>query len=229
MTREVLFRASLGAVALHAIDDAFIQPQPGTSAADHPASGLVPIAFVAISIWAYPRVRDGTRAALCLGWAFAAILSGAEGIYYAGHGGLSGDDYTSLLALAAAPVLVGVGLTTLWQSRRLGDHPARRYGRRLLRTAGVVVVLMIAAIPLAVTYLESHVFRADVPSPELGAAYEDVSLDTSDGLKLKGWYVPSKNRAAVIVFPGRSGRGSRPACSPVTGTACCSMTGGARA
>ena len=32
-----------------------------------------------------------------------------------------------------------------------------------------------------------------------------MSFTTSDGLKLSGWYVPSKNRAAVIAFPGRNG------------------------
>ena len=31
------------------------------------------------------------------------------------------------------------------------------------------------------------------------------TLTTSDGLRLAGWYVPSRNRAAVIVFPGRRG------------------------
>lgn len=35
--------------------------------------------------------------------------------------------------------------------------------------------------------------------------YEDVTLRTSDGLDLQGWYVPSRNGAAVIAFPGRSG------------------------
>jgi uncharacterized protein len=32
-----------------------------------------------------------------------------------------------------------------------------------------------------------------------------VSFETSDGLTLKGWYVPSRNGAAVIAFPGRKG------------------------
>jgi predicted alpha/beta hydrolase len=44
-----------------------------------------------------------------------------------------------------------------------------------------------------------------VPAPHLGAPHEDVTLTTSDGLKLKGWYVPSRNGAAVIAFPGRKG------------------------
>ncbi len=30
---------------------------------------------------------------------------------------------------------------------------------------------------------------------------------TSDGLSLEGWYVPSKNGAAVIEFPGAQGVG----------------------
>ena len=135
-----------------------------------------------------------------------AILSGVEAIYYGGKTGLSGDDYTGLLALAAAPVLlVGGRLGRSGRSRRLDDHRARRYGRRLLKTAGVLVAAAIVVLPLALTYIGSHVARADVPAAKLGAAHEDVKLHTSDGLELDGWYVPSRNRAAVIVFPGRAG------------------------
>ena len=32
---------------------------------------------------------------------------------------------------------------------------------------------------------------------------------TSDGLLLKGWYIRSRNGAAVISFPGRSGTQAR--------------------
>ena len=46
--------------------------------------------------------------------------------------------------------------------------------------------------------------RQSVPAPKLGAAHEDVTFTTSDGLELDGWYVPSRNGAAVIAFPGRS-------------------------
>ncbi len=51
----------------------------------------------------------------------------------------------------------------------------------------------------------THTARAHVPAPDLGAAYEDVSFTTSDGLRLEGWFVPSQNGATVIVVPGRSG------------------------
>ena len=44
-----------------------------------------------------------------------------------------------------------------------------------------------------------------MPAARLGAAYEKVVFKTSDGLTLRGWYVPSENHAAVIAAPGRSG------------------------
>ena len=36
-----LFLLGTGFIALHGLDDSFLQPQPGTSAADHLLSGLV--------------------------------------------------------------------------------------------------------------------------------------------------------------------------------------------
>jgi hypothetical protein len=51
----------------------------------------------------------------------------------------------------------------------------------------------------------THTASAVVPENHLGPAHEDVSFETSDGLTLRGWYVPSKNGAAVISFPGRKG------------------------
>jgi hypothetical protein len=200
-----LFLVAVGLLALHVVDDRFLQPQPGTSATDHLVSGVVPLALLGVAAWAYPRVRAGARATIALLLVLPAIVGGAEAIYYGTTTGLSGDDYTGLLSLAAAPLLLGLGLRELWTSHRLGDHPARRYTRRLAKGAGVVVGLALAALPLSVAAVGSHVSRSEVPAADLGAAHEDITLHTADGLDLDGWYVPSRNRAAVIVFPGRSG------------------------
>ncbi len=59
--------------------------------------------------------------------------------------------------------------------------------------------------PVALGYGTTHILRPIVPVPNLGVAHEDVTFRTSDGLDLSGWYVPSRNGAAVIVFPGRQG------------------------
>ena len=67
------------------------------------------------------------------------------------------------------------------------------------------VVAYATIAPLGFSYIITHVMRQTVPAANLGAAHENVSFRTSDGLELQGWYVPSKNGAAVIAFPGRSG------------------------
>src|SRR4051794_39174897 len=104
-----LFLLAVGLLALHVVDDRFVQPQPGTSATDHLVSGLVPLALLGLAAWGYPRVRAGTRATIALLLVLPAVLGGAEAIYYGTTTGLSGDDYTGLLSLAAAPLLLGLG------------------------------------------------------------------------------------------------------------------------
>ncbi len=203
-TETGLARAALGAVALHTVDDAFLQPNPGTSAADHLAGGLIPTAMLLATAWFYPRLRAGFRAALAFVFAFFAFLSSVEGFYYAGSVGPSGDDYTSLLAAPAGFVLIGAGAVALWKSRRTGDPLWWRYPRRLLITFGALVAASVVVVPLTVSYVVTHVARAEVPTADLGAPYEDVSFTTDDGLRLKGWYIESKNGAAVISFPGRA-------------------------
>ncbi len=199
-----LFRLAAALLAAHVLDDRVVHPQPGTTAADHPVSTLVPLGLLGLAAWAFPRVGAGARGSLALLLVLPAVLSGSEALYYAGKTGLSGDDWTGLLALATAPLLLGLGCWTLWTSRRKDDRPARRYGRRALKAVGVLVVAAIVAVPLAAAYVGAHVARAGVPAARLGAPHAEVTLRTSDGLQLAGWYVPSRNRAAVLVFPGRT-------------------------
>ena len=202
-------RVFLGATALvmlHVADDNFLQPNPGVSAGDHLVSGLVPLAALLAAAAAYPRVSPGTRGLLALAVGLTGILVGAvEAGYYTFTVGPSGDDFTGWAAAIAGLVLVGLGTGLLWRSRRRDGSPARRYGRRTAKGILAAVVLAELVGPFATMYLTTHVGRAEVPAPDLGAAHEDVTLTTSDGLQLRGWYVPSRNGAAVIAFPGRKG------------------------
>jgi uncharacterized protein len=182
-----------------------VQPEPGISPFDHLVSGLVPLAFVVAAGVAYGRLRAGFRGALALLFGFFGVLGGTEAAYYAQDVGLSGDDYTGLLSIAAGLVLLGLGIVTLWRSRRRDDRRAWRYGRRLLYLLAGLLVAGFMLFPISIAYVVTHVAPQDVPAANLGAAYEEVQFTTSDGFLLKGWYVPSKNRAAVISFPGRSG------------------------
>ncbi|ABF90905.1 conserved hypothetical protein [Myxococcus xanthus DK 1622] len=49
-----------------------------------------------------------------------------------------------------------------------------------------------------------HYPRPKAERPADFAEAKDVSLQTSDGLTLRGWYVPSRNRAAVVLAHGLS-------------------------
>jgi dienelactone hydrolase len=197
--------AATAAIAVHVADDSFVQPQPGTSAVDHLAGGLVPLTLLALLAWAFGRVRPGARAAIALGLAPMALIAGAEALHYAGEGGVSGDDYTGLVALAAAPVLAGIGAATLWRSRRRDDRRAWRYPRRALLVVAGALTLFELLGPLMLGYGTTHIARGVTPDADLGAAYEHVTLTTSDGLRLRGWYIPSRNGAAVIAYPGLKG------------------------
>jgi|tagenome__1003787_1003787.scaffolds.fasta_scaffold20712929_2 uncharacterized protein len=196
----------IGVLALHVIDDSFLQPQPGTSAGDHLAGGLVPLALIATAAVLYPRVREGARGTLALLIGLLALIMGvAEAGYYTLRVGPSGDDYTGLLAIAAGFLLLGLGAVTLWKTRKLDEGRVRRYVRRSLIAVAALVVAAEVLFPVALGYGTTHILRPVVPAANLGAPHEDVTFRTSDGLDLSGWYIPSRNGAAVIVFPGRSG------------------------
>jgi len=200
-----LFRLAIAVIGLHIADDNFLQPEAGTSAGDHLVSGLVPLALLALAAWGFPRLPGAGRGALALFLGPLGIATGIEAVHYANQVGPSGDDFTGFLAIPAGLLLLGLGVVTLWRTRRTDGNHAWRYTRRgLLGGTGLVVAALII-FPIGFAYVISHTARAVVPQNQMGAAYEDVSFETSDGLTLKGWYVPSKNGAAVISFPGRKG------------------------
>ena len=203
---RTVFWVATAVIAIHVIDDSFVQPEPGTSAGDHLVSGLVPLAALGLAAVAYPRVRAGWRAIIALVVGLFGIVAGIEGWHYTREVGASGDDYTGLVTLPAGVVLVLLAVVTLWRSRRTDERRSRRYLRRALVGAGSLIVLIALVAPFMMAYGYTHLGRAVVPDPKLGGAeYENVKFESSDGLELEGWYIPSKNGAAVIAFPGRSG------------------------
>jgi len=127
--------------------------------------------------------------------------------YSVWHGITSGADFTGLLAILAGGALLLSGPVTLWKARRTGGSRRHRYLRRT--GAAVLAVVVGAAIvvfvvfPIAFSYGYTHVGRAG-PPPNIGLAHETVSVTTSDSLQLTASYVPSRNRAAIVIFPGAS-------------------------
>jgi dienelactone hydrolase len=201
----IAFAIGVGLIAVHVLDDNFVQPEPGTSAGDHLVSGLVPLALLGLAAWAYPRMRGVWRGAMAIAFGVLGIAAGIEGAHYANHVGPSGDDFSGLLCIPAGALLLGLGAATLWRTRGTEGSRARRYGRRLLLGAAGIVAAYAVLLPIGLAYVTTHVGRPVVPRNDLRVAYENVAFTASDGLKLTGWYVPSRNGAAVIAVPGRKG------------------------
>jgi uncharacterized protein len=199
------FRALLAVVALHVVDDSYLQPPLGTTAQDHLVGGAVLLAALALAAFLHSRGRPGTAGATAMAVGALGLVVGGEAGYHLVTVGPSRDDWTGLLALGAGAALLGGGALAVWRSRRSDGGCARRSVRRSLRGLTALLVVGAVAQPIAGAYLSTRVARTTVPAADLGAPHEDVVLRTSDGLRLAAWYVPSRNGAAVVVLPGRTG------------------------
>src|SRR5262249_1329014 len=135
------------------------------------------------------------------------IVAGAtEGGYHLVAGGFSGDDGSGLVSLLAGGLLVTIGAVCLWKARRLNESRGRRYVRRSLPGIVAGSVFFEVVFPILFAYGSPPCGRSSTPQARRGGQ-ENVTFRTGEGLRLAGWYVPSRNRAAVIVLParGRSG------------------------
>ena len=74
-------------------------------------------------------------------------------------------------------------------------------------TAAALFVAFNCIIPAFIGYRLTTVRNrvTDQPDNTLGFDYENVSFSTADGLTLSAWYIPSRNRAAVIAIHGSNG------------------------
>jgi uncharacterized protein len=203
---SMLFYGSVALLALHVLDDGLFQPEPGTGAGDHILYVGVFLAFFAAAAFAYPRVRPGARAALAVFLAVVVLTYAAVAVGEARGQGLAGHDYTGLLLFASGVALLAVAVMTLWSARRTDGSRKRRYLRRGVIAFGALVLALMVAMPTALAIAFTHRPRTEVRPANLGRPYQEVTLRTDDGLHLAAWYVPSKNGAAVIVFPGRGSR-----------------------
>jgi hypothetical protein len=200
-----LFLLAIGLVAIPIIDDNFLHPAAGTSAGDHLLSGLVPLAVLGALALLYPHLRAGLRATTSMTLGAIVFAVGVPGVYYIADGSAAFDHYTALLAFPAAVILLVSGPVILWRTRRVGGSRRRRYALRALSVAiavlAVPLILMLIVFPIAFPYGYVHT-GSTTSVPDLGIGEERVTVTTSDGLELEATYVPSKNRAAVMLYGG---------------------------
>jgi alpha/beta superfamily hydrolase len=199
----LVFAAASALVALHAAADAFIWPEQGTAWSDHLLPGLATLAILAAAVAAFRFSRPGLRAVFALGLGPLALEGTVLAALDANNVGARGDDWTGFLLAPAGLALCLLGAVLPWRSRKPGRL---RYLRRAGLTVAAVIGVYVVVAPVATAILATHRPRQAVTAVALGRPYQQVTVRTSDGLRLAGWYVRSRNGAAVISYPTRQGK-----------------------
>lgn len=114
--------------------------------------------------------------------------------------GVSVSVFTGMLATAAGLVLVVLGFREAIRGRRLVTKIA--YG-----TLAILVAVQWLILPAVnVGAITNSPRPAAAAAATLGiTGARDVTFSASDGVRLAGWYVPGRNRAAVILLHGSHG------------------------
>jgi uncharacterized protein len=198
---EWIVGVSAGAVVLHAVDAWVLQPEGGpTWTVRMLRLSLLVLAAVAMLL-AWRVSGTGGRGTLALILGSGALVAGtAITFFHIRKFGLDRSHYSGLSSLIGGFVLFATGTVTLIQR-------VRSWWGRLLAIPAFVALLSYVLFPVAVAVYATNAPRVAVGSrtpADVGLRYEDVWMTTESGLRISGWYVPSRNGAAVILRHGSS-------------------------
>jgi uncharacterized protein len=198
--------AGLALVTLHLLELAFSGPHttlPGV---------LAIVAVPAAWALAQPRVTRPTRLVLgvlvgLLSFGFGVVSHGLHVV----NSGPEWTDVTGVGMIAGGLLLVGAGLAAIAARRRPPRRPA--LGWRLAHGAGwlaaVPVFALFVVLPFTMALRVTHAPRWAIQESSLGIPHQEVEIETADGRELSAWYVPSRNRTAVLLSHGSGGSRER--------------------
>ncbi len=110
----------------------------------------------------------------------------------------------SNLLIFAGVLYLLAGISRGWGVNR-GRRRRRAWTNRILAVIGAVLVGFFVVFPtlFAVDLLAKP--RAPIDQAALGLPHERVTFPASDGVHLSGWYLPSRNGAAIVLVHGGGG------------------------
>ena len=193
-------------VALHLLDLAFSGP-------DTTVAGVLAIAGIPVG-WALAQPRLARPTRLALGVVVGLLSLGFGVVSHGLHVVNSGPDWSDVTGagmIAGGLLLAASGVAAIAAPRRAPRRPAigwrAAHGAGWLACAPVVAVLAVA--PFAMALMVAHAPRWAIQESSLGIPHLEVGIETADGRELSGWYVPSRNRTAVLVMHGSGGSRER--------------------
>ena len=204
-TEAVVFSAAAVLALAHAFDDALLLPGGGVPLMRHGFALAIAVVATVAAIVGFRSLRPGLRAATAFTFGVLAAANGGRHAHHVIHESTTANDITGLLALAAGIALVGLAAWIPFRHRgERSPRPVKRWAIRVAVLALGPLAAILFYLPVGMAVVDIHSLHKDAGSPP-SADYETVQLTTSDGLKLKAWYRPSRNGAAVLMLSGGGG------------------------
>jgi uncharacterized protein len=160
---------------------------------------VVVVLGVTATVLVADRRRAGrARGALLIGWGLTGLVLGVGiGVPHLLKAG-------PLLTTAAGTVAGVCGSVLLVAGGAAFLRPMRRRGRAVTVTALLAVVWLVCwSLGQAVAGTNVPPTRGDARTPaDDGLSFETVTFVSADGVRLAGWYIPSRSGAAVVLLHG---------------------------
>ena len=188
--------------------------KPGEAGLARAAAAIVGLHLLDVASWrpalvlgaallVVPRLPATLRAGLAAVGAAGAATGGFLHVLHIRWDGLGRTDVTGVLLFAAAALFAASATLALLSRRPL--RPWRRAGRIAATAAGAIPLILFVVLPLVIAMWLGGKPRRPLEPATFPLAHSDVELRAKDGTKLSGWYVPSRNGAAVVLVHGGGG------------------------
>ena len=186
--REVpLVLAAAAIVALHLVD----------------VAAWLPLVFLALAVVGARLLPAGPRALLLAAVAPLVVVGGMLHLLHLRWDGFARTDATGLALFAAAGLLAVAAILAVLERRSL--PPLRRALRAVATLALVTLTAVFFVVPVSAAMWLAGKPRQPLSPGTFPLPHADVTLRAADGTRLAGWWVPSRNGAAVVLVHGGGG------------------------
>ena len=161
----------------------------------------VALALVAVIGFGYGFLRPSLRAALAFTAGSLSLVGTVLAILDASWNGLAAKQAPGFALVAAGVALLAAAIVALRSKPRVSG------GRRVVRwvsTFGATILLGYFVI-LSIGAALWITGKPRVAVRSFAVPHENVTLRSSDGVRLAAWYVPSRNGAAIVLVHGGGG------------------------
>ena len=163
----------------------------------------LPLGLLIAAAAVYPFARPSLRAALAFVVGVTSLVGAVLAILDAHWNGFRAGQLPAFALVAAGALLLAAAIISLRSKPPVTG--ARRAARWILTPVATILLVYYVVVAIGAALWITSKPRNPVAS--FAVPHENVSFRSPDGVRLAGWYVPSRNGAAIVLVHG--GGGSR--------------------